>query len=472
MNPAALANVKGLQVQLEGTVVFMDASFVRDCGPRDDCGPVAVQRDYGDGRVYRVNGEGRLTPDEENGFYAPTATNMGKYQAPSNVDGHAVTNGALPQGVPSLWASLNLDTFGLDGFAVGAAFYTPRAGDYAFHDDEYTRFTLIDRNLVEAYYSLSAAWRYRQWIAIGASLQGLSAGVEQRTKLSADPTGAELPDYDITVHINTLTHLIPSGNLGVWSSPLPGLELGASVQLGRSVAARGPVQLESFGPAIVELIDAGAVEIVEDNPTALSAFELPPFYRAGAKYLARDLFEGLFDLEVEADFVYEPWSVYDHVYLETTGLSTRLAGGDPTPLAPIVQPKDWQDAFSVRLGGEVTFLDGAVALRSGAYYETDAIPSSTYSVDLMNGEQVGIGLGGSLALYGVRIDLGYGHAFLFDRVVGDESIVHSEAVAQPGGQPEPRTRIAMGRYATSYDVIGLALNLSLDELLGFGAAVR
>lgn len=467
LNPAAITNSTGLQLQLDGTLVFMNASFVRDCGPRNDCGPIDVERDYGDGRTYRVNGDGRVV-DEENQFYPAKREFIGLPNKPSAPDGHAVTNQAPFQGIPGLWATLNLDSFGLDGVAVGAAFYAPRAGDYSFGAEEYTRFTLIERDLLEAYYGVTAAYRFRNWIAIGASLQGVSAGVNQHIKMSADLYGSEVPSSDIGVHINTMTHFIPSANFGVWSSPLPGLEVGGSVQLGRSVQARGPIALESFGEDVQALIDSGTVEIIENNPTALTAFELPPFYRAGVKYGMQDLWDGLFGFELEADFVYEQWSTYDHVYLRTDGLAMKVGSGEPEPLEPIVQPKDWMDAWSVRFGGEVNFLDEMFALRSGVYYETDAIPTTTYAVDLLNGQQVGVGVGGSVKLWGTRLDVGYGHVFMFDRVVGDESIVHAETIKQPGGHDDPRTRVAMGRYSTSYDVVSVALNVAFDEMLGFG----
>ncbi len=466
-NPAAITNSTGLQLQIDGTLVFMTSSFLRDCGPSNDCGPIDVDKDYGDGRTYTVDGSGR-TVNEANEFYPAQRKYIGLKETPSSPDGHAVQNQAPFQGIPGMWATLNLDSFGLDGIAVGAAFYAPRAGDYSFGEDEYTRYTLIERDLLEVYYGVTAAYRFQNWIAIGASLQGVSAGVNQRIKMSADLYGSEDPNADIGIHINTLTHFIPSANFGVWSNPLPGFELGASVQLGRSVQASGPLTLESFGPRVQELIDSDTVSIVEDNPTALTAFELPPFYRVGAKYGMQDLADGLFGFELEADFVYEQWSTYDHVFLKTSGIAMQVAGGEPTPLEPVVQPKDWMDAWSARLGGEVSFFDQMFALRSGVYYETDAIPTTTYAVDLLNGQQVGVGVGGSVKLYGVRLDVGYGHVFMFDRTVGDESIVHAETIKQPGGHSEPRTRVAMGQYTTSYDVVSVGLNIAFDEMLGFG----
>jgi hypothetical protein len=110
-----------------------------------------------------------------------------------------------------------------------------------------------------------------------------------------------------------------------------------------------------------------------------------------------------------------------------------------------------------------------IAARSGLWYESSAIPNSTYAVDLLNGEQVGVGIGAGAKLFGVRVDVGYAHVFLFDRIVGDESIVHTAAVPAGIGNAEPRTRIAMGSYKTGYDMLSISLTVMMDEMFGIGA---
>jgi long-subunit fatty acid transport protein len=470
LNPAAITNAHGLQLQLDGTLVFMDASFARDCGPGGSCGPIDVERDYGDGRSYRVTSNRAAPSDNPNDpqAFEPTANNLGKFRGPSSfADGRVVQNQAPFQPIPRIWATLNLDTFGLEGVAVGAGIYAPQAGAYAFGEEEYTRYSLISRDVREVYYGFTLAYRYKNWIAVGASLQGVSAGVNQTLKMSADLYGNEDPEYDIGVNINVTQHFIPSANFGVWSMPLPGLELGGSIQLGRSVQASGPVAL-TFGPGVQELINGGTVAIAQNDPRALTAFELPPIYRAGVKYGMQDLWEGLFGFELELNFVYEAWSSYDHIYLATSGIDISTAGNPAEPLPAVVQPKDFKDSFSVRLGGEVDFFKEMLALRSGVYYETDAIPNETYSIELLNGQQVGVGVGASVKLYGVRVDVGYAHVFMFDRTIGNESIVHVESAAPPLFNPEPRTRNAMGAYRTSYDIVSVGLNITFDEMFGIG----
>jgi hypothetical protein len=480
LNPAAITNGHGLQLRLDGTFVFAGSEFVRDCGERDDCGPINVDRDYGPGREYIIDGEARSPADDEF-IYEPSAANLGRFNQPSNPNGHAVTNQSFVQPIPEIWLTWHLDTFGLDGVAFGAGVFAPQAGAFSFSQDEYTRYTLIDRQLLEVYYALTAAYRYKNWLAVGASLQGVSAGVNQTVKLPADPYGNENPDYDITTHVEAYQHFIPSANFGIWSNPISGLELGGSVQLGRTIEARGPMEIVDYGIETQALIDGGLVKIEQERPEAFVNFQLAPIYRVGAKYGRDDLFGSGIGFNVETDFVYEDWTVYDHIYLETSGIGLSLSGNEAVPLDPVIQPKDYRSGYSVRVGGEVTFLDGMLAARSGLWYESGfgfdedgelelgaAIPTSTQSVDLLNNEQVGVGLGVGGQLFGARLDVGYAHVFMFDRVVGDESIVHTAAVPAGIGNAEPRTRVAMGTYKTSYDLVSVALTVSFDEMFGLG----
>lgn len=466
-NPAAITNVRGLQLKLDGALVNLSGSFRRDCGPNDDCGPQPVTREYAGGRRYEVTSD-RAAADDENGpVYTPKAGNLGRLNTPSDFsDGHAANNRADWQPIPGIWAVLNLDTFGIDGAALGFAAYAPYAGDYAFGSDEFTRYSLIDRDLLELYYQATFAYRFQNWIAVGASLQGASAGVRQRVKLSADPYGNENPDYDLAVEINTLQNFIPSANFGLWSNPLPGLELGGSLQLGRSVSAPGSIRILNKGPEIEAFIDSGALTLTEENATATTSFELPAFWRLGAKYGMQNLGDAGIDFEIEGDFVYEQWSSYDHVFIETAGIDFAFGGSEAAPLDPIVQPRDWQDAWSLRLGGELGLFDQMVALRGGVMYETAAVPTSSLNIELLNGEKVGMGLGASVRMWGATLDFGYGHMFVFDRVVGDESIIYAENPVR-SLNPEPRTRVAMGKYTMSYDVVTVGLTFAFDEMFGW-----
>lgn len=413
LNPAAITLSTGVQLQIDLNLVWLSSEFVRDCGGVDNgCADLeAVERKYNDpatgkaaaDRTFTVAGKQRVV-DPDAGTDAAEPGKLGNLNKPSRFDGKndKVTNQAGVIAVPRVFATLNTDSFGLDGFAVGVFAFAPSSGDYKFGEDEYTRYTLIDRDIYEIFYGATLAYRFQNWISVGASLEGVSSGLNQSLRLTGDYNGNEDVNYDIQVRIQGEKHLIPSAAFGFWSNPLKplgigDLEVAGSVQLARQIKMTGPIKVESFGEKFqAEFIDSGLATIDDSKATADAEFTMPPFYRLGLKYGKDDLFgdgKKTLGFDVEADFVYEQWSTYDHVFLTTHDLKASLGGGEAAEFPAIVQPKDWQDAWSARLGGTVALFDKMVEVHGGGFYETSAIPNETYSVELVDGDKLGLGTG-------------------------------------------------------------------------------
>ena len=495
LNPAAITLVTGVQLQLDLNLVWLASEFVRDCGgtPNGCADLQPVTRSYpnsstgaaDDSRSYSVAG-GKRDVNPAQGTDAAEPGKLGNLNQPSRFDGKKdkVTNLAGAQPIPRLFATFNSDAIGLDGFALGLFAFAPSGADYQFANDAYTRYTLIDRDIIEFFYGVTLAYRYSNWIAVGASLQGVTSGLNQTLRLTGDYNGNEDVNYDIEVRIEGEQHLIPSGAFGFWTNPLKSLGLGdlefaGSVQLPRFVNTTGPISIEGFGDKFKEEFitpppgqDQGLAEINDDGAIAHAEFVIPPFYRLGLKYSMDDLFRDgsrTLGINAEVDFVYEQWSTYNHVFISTENLTASLAGGDAQPLPPIVQPKDWTDAWSVRGGATLALFDQMLEVHAGGFYETSAIPNTTYSVELVCGNKVGLGTGVSARLLGMRLDVGYSHVFVFQRVVGQESIVYTGKVDNAVlDNAETRTRVAMGTYNAGYDMLNIGLTVAFDDMFGFG----
>ena len=493
-NPAAVTLVTGPQLQLDLNLVWLQSEFVRNCGGEaNGCAiNTTIDREYADpktgkidpARAFFIEGGKRQVGarDSSGAEVAPAEPGrLGNLNQPSRFDGDtALRNEANVQPIPRLFATFNSDTFGIDGFAGGVYVYAPSAGDYKFSENGPGRYTLIDRDILEVFYGLTLGYRYKHWFAVGASLQGVTSGLDQTIRLTADTVGNEDENFDVQVRIQGTQHLIPSGNIGVWSNPLKDLgigdlELAGSVQLPRLVQASGPIKIQKFGATLQsDFIDSGLATINDEGATATAEFTLPPIYRVGAKYGIDNVFNDdakTLGFNVEADFVYEAWSTYDHVFLTTQGLTFSTGGGEPEPLPPIVQPKDWLDAWSVRLGGSVALWDKLLEVHGGGFYETGATPNTTHSIELVDGDKVGLGTGISSTWNGIRLDVAYQHVFVFDRVIGDESIVTAGNVVVPppvGAEGELRTRVAMGEYKAGYDMLNVGLTVAFDDLFNFG----
>jgi long-subunit fatty acid transport protein len=485
LNPAAVTRASGVQLNIDLNLVWMASAFTRDCGGKaQGCAPLKkVDQRYADGkRRYLVDGK-RNDPaggTDAQSFPAEPES-LGAFGTPSYFDGKtAVENQAGVMPIPRAMLTFNSDSFGIDGFAAGLFVYAPNSGDYKFGVDTPTRYTLIDRDLLEVFYGLTLGYRFQNWIGVGVSLQGVSSGLKQQIALTADQYGNEDPRFDIVAELSGTQHLIPSAAFGLWSNPLQplgigDLELGVSVQLPRFVKATGPVKIVSVGEGVQELIDADTVDIKAKDATSTAEFTLPPLYRVGVKYGRDDVLgdgEKLFGFDVEAAVVVEQWSVYDHLYLSTKGLTARIGTGDAEELDAVVQPKNWQDAFSVRLGGTAALFDSMLQIHGGAFYESSAIPNETYSIELVDGDKLGLGTGITGKLWGAALTIGYSHVFVADRVVGQESIVFNGNSGESIFGGETRTRVAMGKYSAGFDMLNVSLNVGFDEMFGFGVYRR
>ena len=273
LNPAALSFTTGLQLNVDLNLVFLNSSFTRDCaGVANGCAAPAagVQRSYTgtDGtstHAYEVRGD-RPAPNDDAQPGKAEPGFLGNLGTPSRFDGLTPTlNQAGVQPIPRLTLSFNADSIGLDGIAVGAYFFAPNNGDYSFGEETPTRYTLVDRDLLELYYGIAAAYRFGDFIAVGAGLQFVTAGLNQSVTLSADQYSNEDPNYDIRIRVTGQQDFIPAGNFGVWTNPgkllgIGDLEFAGSVQLGRTVRATGPITIEKIGERLQsDFIDAGLI---------------------------------------------------------------------------------------------------------------------------------------------------------------------------------------------------------------------
>ena len=96
----------------------------------------------------------------------------------------------------------------------------------------------------------------------------------------------------------------------------------------------------------------------------------------------------------------------------------------------VVIPADYENAWSIRLGGEAEVID-SLSLRAGTFYETSAIPIQTQAVSLVDGPKFGYGLG---ATYWHKpkkrrvfsLDAGFSQTFISERTITGSQIRRQE----------------------------------------------
>ena len=490
-NPAALSLQKGISVTSDLIGVQLNLHY-------DRSGPFSLSEHSGDYGGYRVNNHPHADID-------PTELNLdsnddwqsvfttGKHPSASGIDNKASpwvlactddgTGGLDGRGhcpISDAIAVFGERALGVKGLALSVGVFGPPTGGYWFWDESSAtdpglpdneayldahsfdtrftgpqRYTLIDRDVLEMFYQFTMAYQINPKFAVGVGMQSVSSGLRMRTAVSADTFGSEDLNKDIVLNIKASSSGLPNANIGIWAEPWKNLEFGFSYQLPRPVMVKGPVHVDYMGP--------GLDGFVADDSKALATirFNMPTITRLGALYTFAPWFD------VETAMIFEQWSSWQANTVTIDNLNIGLAGMDPMALPTVVQPKAYQDTWSLRLGSDfdplATIIPGLLTLRAGALFESSAVPKETLDVSLIDADKFGISAGIELAYMGVHLRAAYQHRFLADVIV-DNTLASSIA---PMGQIfgyETRTAIANGTYQASFDIGAVALTLDAVEM--------
>jgi len=492
-NPAALANQPGLSLDLDSALIWFGMQYDRSAPydlpdqTRDIGGYRFIMRKHEpiDPTDIGLNSDDDWHRTFEVGKY-PSKASVKNYSSPFVAACSGLFGGALDgQGhCPAVGGTLVAGerllhvrglTLALGGYGPpggGYWFWDPSAGDASkpaatryldeqHRDTRYTgpqRYSLIDRDTLEAFYQLSAAYRLNRYLAVGFGLQAIESFMRMRVAVSADTYGTEDVNKDVVVSVNARQAYLPNANIGFWSNPIWGLELGGSYQLPRRVEGHGPVTVDYMAPGLE------GFEVLGAPGSATVRFVMPAIARIGALYRWKPWFD------VEADLVFEQWSAWKTTTIVAEGITMGLPGLDPISFKPIIQPRDYQDSYSVRLGGDVDPLaawwPGHLTLRAGYQFETSAIPEQTLDVSLVDAPKHILGCGLELGYLGVKLVVAYQHSFLNDVRVDDSMIAAIAPLGEIFGY-ETRTAVGNGTYQASFDVLAIGLRFNFDQTYDF-----
>ncbi len=251
-----------------------------------------------------------------------------------------------------------------------------------------------------------AALRISDRLAIGATLR-LGIGI-----FALDAT--QMP-FD--------AHLSASG-LGV------ALGLGAVVvprdDVRVGLAYRSPLRIATTGDGAVGLPAGTTQEQIEHDQTWPQQASLGVGWLANARWR----------LAVQLD-----WTEWSQIH--------ELAVSFPaSPGLDQIYPEHWHDSIAVRVGGEYR-ASRALALRGGAYVDTNAVPDRSIERQYLDSDKLGVALGASAHAGGWRVDSAVDVVLPTTRDVPDNT---AATVAFPAD-----TNKAPGRYTGMLVTVELAV---------------
>lgn len=352
-----------------------------------------------------------------------------------------VRNEAAPLVDPQI---LFATDFGGTDFALGVGVYAPYAGTYRFPEFGPQRYALVDNSSsLILYQHLAFAWKPHPRFAFGAGIQNMTAIIDSTLQGSSyvglwgEP---EDRDLDMLININALDAITITGNFGLWTEPVDGLQIGASVQF--------PSEIDDpEGKLNVRLPNHYAFDnaSVEGDTIAINA-ALPWIVRLGIGYGIEDVFD------VEISGTYESWSVHDQISsaprnVKVVGLPTV----DELEVGPLPIDRNFKDVFGASIGGDYHAIPKLLAVRAGFMFETGAIPDETYSVFQLDSMKFAPTVGVEVAYEGFTFAAAYTHIFQVDRNITNSEVRQVNATYEDGA-----VIVGNGSYSSSYDIFGVS----------------
>lgn len=303
--------------------------------------------------------------------------------------------------------------FGLSDFAFALVAYANSGiSKMTFPESGSQRYMMTERNGLIVNYSLNAAWRPIPKLSVGVNAQVVA--VPELSYQLVVNGGGRLDivypvnnTYDVLATVEGKDLFTFNAIVGAWYRVSPSLELGLSAQvLPSKIATEGPISVRFTDPNITLAPPTVERDGMPANGVSIE-LPLPQWARLGARYVSRDA-RGAEFFDIEVDLVYERWSAAERFTVITNDLDVESA--TTVPLGTINVEKQWQDVFGVNVGADYAVLDN-LDVRAGAYYETAVSKPEYTNVDFATGQQIGLTAGGTLALGGLALSLGYEFRF-------------------------------------------------------------
>jgi len=373
-------------------------------------------------------------------------------------------------------------------FAFG--FYPPYAPDLSYDKEGPQRYSLIDTMVIQTALGPSVAHKFNDWISVGVGVAWSVLMAEQQLTISVPfekdrvslEAGDIVPGEELNIEVvnSTPANEDPSNDVGFefyasdwgaisWNVGLmiepPSKEwaFGFMAQPPVKFHAKGKMEANFsnhilhtegyFGDKII------LSKIVKDNDVSLN-ITMPLILKAGCAFRPTE------SSEIELAGVWQNWSSIQN--LTITGLNLVVDLNEDHQGSPyanredvtidddVVLPTNYNDAWSIRLGGQNHF--GKFTARAGAFYETSAIPASTQNVSLIDGNKFGYGVGGSYRPNNHwSIDVGLSQSFLAETKVTNSKIEQISVEPLTGDFMEG-TIIGNGTYKSSVLIFGGGLN--------------
>jgi long-chain fatty acid transport protein len=351
-------------------------------------------------------------------------------------------------------------------------------------------------------------------LRFGASfIAGIANATFSNGSMAVNGTSEDPRTNDIKATLSTATVFVPGFTLGAlwsatrnfdvsawykWSAPVDAsadvktyanyYNLGSTVATGNSALAdcgfAQPAGICSPGLGHVKL------NIPMEAKLGFRFHQLRPgvALEGGDKHRRDPMAQDVWDAELDLTWAND--SAIDYLNIsfpaQGDGTGTIPVNGTPGSVPPNASiPHMYNDVIGARLGGDYNAIPNKLAIRAGAFFESEAAPSSngqnpTMATDFMSGARIGLALGATLRIPlkkdappteggALELSLGYMHMFVTDlnndgsqggiRALAGTACISGTAMNGVCGDGTPANRsnyfVNLGTITSSVDVINV-----------------
>lgn len=378
------------------------------------------------------------------------------------------------------------------------------------------RYLLLNQQVLLLHPSVGVGWEVMDNLRIGASVQWGVASMIVKTStlaLNGNDYGPESNDVKATLQAKDM--FVPGFTLGSlwsaneyvdlagwyrWSAPIEARgDLGTAASYFRPQVAAGSETGIRYGDTIYSDCGTGTnIDTCKDGDNARLTFVIPMEAKIGVRFhvprenanpRVRDpLRNDVFDAEMDVTWANN--SAADTVRVRFPGNATQdgilPVSGTPGFVPPNADvKKGFKDVFGVRVGGDYNVLPDRLALRTGAFFETEGQDARYQHIDFAGGARFGLSLGATFrwrlsesARSALEFSAGYGHVFVADMKNADRDASGLPALAgtncNPAESPAPAGDLcATGRqkYRSNWPV-NLGTVTNTINVINLGVAYR
>jgi len=209
------------------------------------------------------------------------------------------------------------------------------------------------------YFQPTIAYKVNDQLSIGAGIDIVRSKVElSRSSLAQIPISPLLPP--LQVGVDTVLDATGNGygvNLGLLYKFSPKFNIGFSYKSEISIDYEGDVDFTPSRTGI-PLVD-GTIDAIFYDQKARTTIKMPQIFAVGTAFQPAERFNMQIDLQ------WTGWSSFENLEFDLDN-----------DMLDAVDPSNWEDAFTFRVGGEY-MLDPFWALRAGYIYDQGAVPDAT-----------------------------------------------------------------------------------------------